>query len=266
MLTAFGKHLLIIQSKSRGYSRARTVLLVCIVCCSIVCCKRLSDDPLAGWKALTEEPTGGAIYLQQAEESQCVWKVGQDAVTHRITIQPTTHVAHQREVRLQTEAGMLVGTDNGEWGGSLSLTDAKGTFVKRLLDTNVIQLLPSKSGVLVFTGLLHMGVDEGAVWLYSKSSDGNWSIRKLADLDGSPSVISSANGDALTVGDHGVYRLDQALSLTEVSLPFIQTHPNSITEDTHGRIYIGMNAFVVRLVPAKTGYRHEWFTKPECLR
>jgi hypothetical protein len=242
------------------------VLFASVVFCCIGCWKRFSDDPLTRWKAISEEPAKNAIILQQAERSQCVWRVAQDANTRRITVQQATHLApKEHQVRLQTEAGLLVGTDNGEYGGSLSLIDANGAQTKRLLDTNVLQLLPSKSGVLVFTGLLHLDIDKGAVWLYSKSSDGNWSIRKLADLNGKPSVISSENGDVLAVGGHGVYRLDQTLNLTETSLPFAQTFPNSISKDVHGRIYVGMNAFVVRLVPSKTGYTHEWFTKSECL-
>lgn len=242
-------------------------LLACVAFFWITSCKRASDDPLARWEAISEEPAQNAILLQQAERSQCIWSVVQDAGTHHITIQQASHEPPKdHHVRLQTEAGVLVGTDNGEYGGGLILTDDKGVLTKRLIDTNVLQLLPSKSGVLVFTGLLHLGVDEGAVWLYSKGSDGNWSIKKIADLNGKPSVISSANGDVLAVGGHGVSRLDQALSLTEVTLPFAQVFPNSIAEDAHGSIYVGMNAFVVRLVPAKTGYTHEWFTKPDCLR
>lgn len=254
------------SNTSYGNLRVKSILLACVMCCCIVCCKRVSDDPLIHWKAISEEPAENSIFLQQAEGSKCIWRVAQDAGTHRITIQQAAHLApKEHQVRLQTEAGILVGTDNGEYGGSLSLTDANGVQTKRLLDKNVLQLMPSKSGVLVFTGLLHLGLDEGEVWLYSKSSDANWSIRKLADLNGKPSVISSENGNILAVGGHGVYRLDQALNLTETSLPFYQTFPNSISEDAHGRIYVGMNAFVVRLVPTKTGYTHEWFTRSECL-
>lgn len=247
--------------KSYGYLSVISALLVCIVCC-----KRISDNPLTHWKAISVEPAANAIILQQAERSQCVWRVAQDASNHRIAIQQASHITpKEHQVKLQTEAGVLVGTNNEEYGGELLLTDARGVPIRHLLATNVLQLLPSKSGVLIFTGLLHLGVDEGAVWLYSKSSDGNWSVRKLVDLSGKPSVISSENGDVLAVGGHGVFRLDQALNPTEISLPFAQVFPNSITEDVHGRIYVGMNAFVVRLVPAKTGYTHEWFTKPGCL-
>jgi hypothetical protein len=232
----------------------------------MVCCKRTSDDPLTHWTTIAGEPAENAIILQQAQGSQCVWRVAQDADTRRITIQQTVRRAYEvHQVRLQTEAGLLVGTNNGEWGGSLSLTDANGIQMKRLLDKDVLQLLPSKSGVLVFTGLLHLEADEGAVWLYSKGSDGNWSIRKIADLNSKPNAVSSNNGGALAVSGHGVYRLDQALNLTEIPLSFAQTLPNSISEDVHGRIYVGMNAFVVRLVPARTGYTQEWFTRPGCL-
>jgi len=254
-------------NKAHGTLGGTSTLLACIALCCIVSCKRASDDPLTGWKAISEEPAQNAILLQQAETSQCVWRVAQDAGTHSIAIQQVAHKAPKgHQVRLQTETGVLVGTDNGEYGGGLILTDDKGVLTKRLLDTDVLQLLPSKLGVLVFTGLLHLSFDEGAVWLYSKGSDGIWSIKKIADLNGKPSAISSANGDVLAVGGHGVSRLDQALNLTEITLPFAQVFPNSIAEDAHGSIYVGMNAFVVRLVPAKTGYTHEWFTKPGCLR
>jgi len=125
--------------------------------------------------------------------------------------------------------------------------------------------VPSPSGVLVLTGLLHLGIDGGAVWLFHKSSIGSWSITKITDLDGKPRAMSTEHGDVLVVGAHGVYRLDQALSLTTISLPFQLTFTNSIAEDKSGKIYVGMNGFVVRLTPTKTGYSHEWFTKPECL-
>jgi ligand-binding sensor domain-containing protein len=254
------------SSTSFGKMGVLLILLTSLVLCGILGRKRISDAPLTHWEAIPGEPTENSIILQQAGESHCVWSVAQDAGTRRIAIQQTGRgEPKERQVRLQTDAGVLVGTDNGEWGGSLSLADANGVETKRLLDKNVLQLFPSKSGVLVFTGLLHLGTDEGAVWLYSKGSDGSWSIKKVADLNGKPNAASSNNGGALAVGGHGVYRLDQSFNLTEIPLPFAQTHPNSISEDAQGRIYIGMNAFVVRLVPAKTGYTHEWFTRPGCL-
>jgi len=194
--------------------------------------------------------------------------VSRDAKDARIKIEPAASLTHQQgqEIRLQTDAGTLVGTNKGEYVGSLSLAGPNGAFVKRLLAENVIQLLPVKSGVLVFTGLLHLDADQGSVWLYSKTSNNDWSIKKLFDLDGYPRVVYSDNGDILAVTGHGVSRVDQSLNLSKIaSLPFAQTLPNSLSEDARGRVYIGMNALVVRLVPTKAGYTHEWFTRSECL-
>lgn len=252
-----------------GNLRVKFLGIVCLVCCCILSCKRVSDDPLArNWKAITPEPAAGAVILQHAAESRCVWSVSSDPKDAHVTIEPSAHVVHPQaqEIRLKTEAGTLMGTNRGEYGGSLSLTGPDGAPSKRLLAENVIQLLPVKSGVLVLTGLLHLDADQGAGWLYSKISGEDWSVKKLFDLDGYPRAIYSDKGEILVVTGHGVSRVDELLNHSEVALlPFAQTLPNSVSKDALGRVYIGMNAFVVRLVPTKTGYMHEWFTRPECL-
>ena len=38
------------------------------------------------------------------------------------------------------------------------------------------------------------------------------------------------------------------------SLPMMDVRPNSIAQDTRGDIYVGMNAFVVRVVSNRNGY------------
>ena len=121
--------------------------------CGIEGCKRIFDDPLTHWDAMPEAPAEPSENLKQAENSHCVSRVVQDARTRRISIQLTgPGNLTERRVRLQTDAGVLVGIDNGEWGGSLSLTGANGINSQCILDENVLQLLPTKSGILVCTG------------------------------------------------------------------------------------------------------------------
>jgi len=104
------------------------------------------------------------------------------------------------------------------------------------------------------------------LWLFYKDQGDRWSIRKIADLDGHPSAINNNNGRTVIVTSHGVSLVNQESGAKEIaSLPFAQIYPNSVAEDIHGQIYIGMNAFVVRLIPTKAGYADEWFTKPHCL-
>jgi hypothetical protein len=247
--------------------RIRTFVIACVTCCSMAGCKHTLDDPLArGWEKGGVAPAENAPILQQAAESPCVWVTANETGKIRITDQHKARITGQ-EVRLQTSAGTLIGTNKGEYAGNLSLVGTNGTPIRPLLAENVLQLLPVKAGALVFTGLLHLSVENGAVWLFYKSHSGDWSIRKLADLDGTPRAVYENNGSVLVVTGHGISRVDQSLGVKEIaSLPFAQTLPNSVAEDAQGRIYVGMNAFVVRFVPTDTGYVSEWFTKPGCLR
>ena len=245
---------------------ALSILLSGIVLSVIAYRKHTSKDPLAHWVALSGEPAENAMILQQAEESRCIWRVTEETRPRRIAIQMTMRGANQiHQIKLRTEAGVLVGTSNGEWGGDLTLANADGVPIKRILDENVLQLLPSKLGTLVFTGLLHLGDDKGAVWLYGKDKDGTWSIKKIADLNGKPNAVVANDGGALGVSGHGIFHLNEALQLTDTPLPFARTSPNSIMADADGRIYVGMNAFVLKLIPARSGYLQEWYTRSGCL-
>jgi hypothetical protein len=108
-------------------------------------------------------------------------------------------------------------------------------------------------------------VDRGALWLFYKDQREQWSINKIAELDGHPSAIYNNRSTVIVTG-HGVTLVNQESAAKEIaSLPFAQTYPNSVAEDARGQIYIGMNAFVVQLIPTKTGDADEWFTKPHCL-
>ena len=195
-----------------------------------------------------------------------MWTISETSGSIRITDHQAAITRPLRhEIRLDTPAGKLVGEDRGEYGGGLTLAGPNGAPVRQLLTENVVQLLPVKSGVLVVTGLLHLGVDRGALWLFYKDQREQWSINKIAELDGHPSAIYNNRSTVIVTG-HGVTLVNQESAAKEIaSLPFAQTYPNSVAEDARGQIYIGMNAFVVQLIPTKTGYADEWFTKPHCL-
>jgi hypothetical protein len=55
------------------------------------------------------------------------------------------------------------GTDNGEWGGELTLTDRRGRRVT-LVEDNVHSLMPTGDGLFVLTGLSHMSLSRGAIY------------------------------------------------------------------------------------------------------
>lgn len=216
-----------------------------------------------GWKRVDAEPLAGAIILQQAEGSGCIWRVNQEAQKVTVSRLPKTFYDHPTEVRLQVANGTLVGEDRGEWGGGLSLLDAKGNLPRKILDKNVLALLQARPGVLVIAGSLP--ANEGSVWLYSTIDD-RWTIEKKVELSNYPFAVGKSKDGILLVSGDGIYQVDDGFNIRQIAaLPLLQTHPNSITEDANGGIYVGMQAFVVRLVPDHTGFTHEWFAGDGCL-
>jgi hypothetical protein len=159
----------------------------------------------------------------------------------------------------------LIGVDRGEWGGSLTLLTDEGHPPRKLLDGPVLQIIPVATGFLITTGSLTRNV--GTLWLYSRADTQEWIVEKKADLRGYPlAVLETTSGIWLADGD-SIYRLDDRFNIHDLfDMPWLQLHPNSIAADNSGAIYVGMQAFVVRLTPTETGYRREWFAGNGCFR
>jgi len=241
------------------------VLLLALIC--LTSCRRAGPDPLAhGWDRNDGEPLDGAPILERAKDSRCVWQVDQkpDRITiSRVSNQDFSYL-HPQEVRVQTANGLLIGENHGEWGGSLSLLVAPSESPRKLLDKNVLQIFPVKSGFAVITG--NLPLNQGEVWLYSKVDAGGWSIEKKADLNGYPIAIRNRPSGIFLVRGDGVDVVDADFKVRKLAeLPLLGIHPTSVAEDARGSIYIGMQVFVVRLVPNQTGYEHEWFVGTGCL-
>jgi len=222
------------------------------------------DSSHSNWKKLQFSPKAGAILLQEAETSPCVWNV--QAEGDRVTIQRVSTQSLQRphELRTQFAGGTLVGEDRGEWGGSLTVLDGSNQSPRNILSKNVLQMFPVRDGVAVITGDLPR--NEGSVWLYSNAEGHGWSIRKEAELHGYPKVIGKSGDRILLAYGDAVAILKDFNERQIAALPLLEIWPNSLAQDAKGDVYVGMNAFVVRLVSDRNGYSQQWFTQPDCSR
>jgi hypothetical protein len=90
---------------------------------------------------------------------------------------------------LSAFGGRLLGTDRGEWIGQLVFERPNGKQ-ETLLRENVIGIIRNPSGVYVFTGLAHMGGNDGFIYRVAPSSAGHINITLLGRLPGVPSNIT----------------------------------------------------------------------------
>ncbi|MFO3706211.1 hypothetical protein ACI6Q5_14845 [Xanthomonas codiaei] len=93
--------------------------------------------------------------------------------------------------------GLLSGTDRGEWIGRLQFKDASGN-VRVLLEENVLGIVENTHGVFVFTGLAHLGLNEGQMYRINRDERGLVTAALVRRLPGAPSqVIALSKSKAL---------------------------------------------------------------------
>lgn len=134
---------------------------------------------------------------------------------------------------------------------------------QKILGENILQMFLIREEVVVITGDLPS--NEGSAWLYSSADDHGWSIQKKADLHGFPPVVGRSGERLLLAYGDAISIMEDFHERQIAALPKLEVQPNSIAQDAKGDIYVGMNAFVVRLASDRNSYSQQWFTQKECL-
>ena len=84
--------------------------------------------------------------------------------------------------------GTLLGYDAGEWGGKLVFRDSSGN-VSDVLKENIQAIVPRGNNVVVFTGLSHLTINEGYMYLLIPDKQHGFKLTKLKKLDGAPKQV-----------------------------------------------------------------------------
>ncbi len=159
----------------------------------------------------------------------------------------------------ELESGFLVGYNSGEWGGGLYWYARDGALVQRVLDENVVRIVPMGRRALVFTGIAHLVMDEGQATLLELDG-GTWNVVHSLDLAGAPDAfLDEDDGSILVVSGARLVRVSNASKveiLHRASYDF--WGPTSMVRGADGDLYIGSMYVVVRLRPLAVGYAESW--------
>jgi hypothetical protein len=106
-----------------------------------------------------------------------------------------TTIAHVTPTyRLKAFGGELMGDERGEFGGELMFRDQHGV-VHRLLKDNVHGIFQMSFGIVVFTGLAHLSLNSGNIYLVT-ASPGGVVAGLFRELPGAPDqVVRDSSGD-----------------------------------------------------------------------
>jgi HEAT repeat protein len=87
-------------------------------------------------------------------------------------------------------AGILVGTNRGEWGGDLTWHPVNGQE-KLLLEHNVVTVEPAEGGAIVLFGLWHEGLVDGYAVRVNGRGDSDWSLSEVARLPSTADALAT---------------------------------------------------------------------------
>jgi hypothetical protein len=95
--------------------------------------------------------------------------------------------------QLAAFGGALQAWDLGEWGGAVALRPANGPPLPLILE-NGRGLFATDFGVVALTGLAHMTIDRGAVYLLAQDAAGTVSATRTLELPGVPCAAVQRSG------------------------------------------------------------------------
>lgn len=106
-------------------------------------------------------------------------------------------------------SGMLFGFNHGEWGGALLWYADDGTLKRKLLEDNIVDVLPAPRGFIVLVGLNHLDIDTGrAIELIDSGT--SYSLGRTSDLGSAPNAaIIDSSGAILLATTAGIARLER---------------------------------------------------------
>lgn len=89
---------------------------------------------------------------------------------------------------LPVDDGVLVARDAGEWGGDLHHVGNDGRVVK-LIDDNTWRLRRIGNDIFAFTGLVHLVLNNGALFRIRRDDEKGWQAAHVVELPGAPMVV-----------------------------------------------------------------------------
>jgi hypothetical protein len=89
------------------------------------------------------------------------------------------------QIQVPAFGGYLLGSDQGEWGGRLSFLYENGQRVV-LMDKNVVGIHRLPFGYAVVTGLAHLSINEGELFLVTHKSEEQLRVDRLMVLPHAP--------------------------------------------------------------------------------
>lgn len=129
-------------------------------------------------------PTGDAWFA--ANRDLVDYAIASDA--GQLTIKEGRNLLKREDKKITFHDKLLVGTNQGEWGGNLSIIGSDGSKHIVIAD-NIAQLIKEEDELFVFTGFAHLGSAQGAIYKIIRDNE-DIKVEKVTLLPGAPEAVA----------------------------------------------------------------------------
>ena len=209
-----------------------------------------------GWRVVPASTSWDSPGVTCANHQATPWRVDVEPGRTDLTIRPGTERPRTDSVSL--DGGVLVGSDQGEFGGSVEWHDSGR--VEKIGNENAVVFIPGPHEVYLLAGLAHLSLNEGRL-LRIKRTGAAWEVDTLLQLGFAPTAIFPLEKDSILVAGHGavaVIRPPDELHVLHRNKVWTILYPASVARSSSGTIYVGMRGLVARLKPTAPAFIEDW--------
>lgn len=216
----------------------------------------------AGWVVV--EPPATDVERPCGGHDSIGWAVSGET-DRRATIAPRSN--RSPFVGITLPDGAMVGTNRGEWRGTIEWIPLKPSAGFVVENVNPVAVTQYSGEVFIAEGLAHGRRNNGMILRFERRDASNWRIHKFMDLGAAPiAAVRTGKSDWIVLTYNGVTRVDLARqrhwTLYE-NLEWAEQYPSSIRP--LGRSWlIGTRNAVIRLVPLGSGYVEQRLVRVDC--
>jgi hypothetical protein len=184
----------------------------------------------------------------------------------RTQLRPHPFQETRRDESLPLPDGALVGSDHGEFGGTIEWRPKGKRKAQVVVAANTQALLAHGDEAYAITGLAHLSLDDGQL-LRLRRGNGTWSATPVLDLVHAPQAWFKLDPDHVLIATTHELLLVDLSQLTKKTLhentQWWNVYPNSV-QPFGDAIAIGVRGGVILLRPEGQAYRERWWVPARC--
>ncbi|WP_289665067.1 hypothetical protein [Flavobacterium panacagri] len=147
---------------------------------------------------------------------------------------------------LKFNNGVLIGSNNGEWGGKLIYKEGKEEI--KIKEGNIISIFTLNGKIYFLEGLAHLSINYGEIYEINYFEE-KFTYRKIMDLPDEPQVFQIFNNRLYMATFSNFIIINNWKIENKINGFWESLYPNSLIIENKNHIFMGIRGGIVEIIP-----------------